>query len=132
MTTHPDFSGLWQVDLERSTLRGEAPSLILVKIEHDSAELIQELHVTRKDGTESAVVFRFDTSGQETTNAQVRSVVRWIDSELLIESWIEAKDRVLHFKDYWSLSPDGNTLTMAHRDDDLSGQTSVLRRRRIE
>jgi hypothetical protein len=45
---------------------------------------------------------------------------------------METKDRALHFKDYWSLSADGATLTMAHRDDDLAGQTSVLHRAHLE
>jgi hypothetical protein len=36
--------------------------------------------------------------------------------------------RDAYFKDHWSLSDDGRTLTMAHRDDDLAGQTSVLER----
>jgi len=36
-----------------------------------------------------------------------------------------APDRELHFKNHWSLSDDGQTLTMAHRDDDLAGQIAV-------
>jgi hypothetical protein len=123
-----DFSGLWRLDLERSTLRGEPPSCVLVTIEHAEPELIQEMHVTRKDGTESSVIFHYDTSGGETANAQVRSRAHWVGAELLIESWMETQDRVLHFKDYWSLSADGAALTMTHRDDDLAGQTSILRR----
>jgi hypothetical protein len=126
--THPDFSGLWETDLARSTLRGEAPSRILVKIDHTDPKLVQKIHVTRKDGTESSVVFHVDTSGLETTNGQARTQARWVDSELSIESWMQTEDRVFHFKDYWSLSADGNILTMAHRDDDLAGQTSVLQR----
>jgi hypothetical protein len=128
--SHPDFSGLWQMDLEKSTLRGEPPSRVLMKIEHTAPELIQETHVTGKNGTESSLVFRYDTSGRETANAQIRSRAHWVGAELLIESWLETKDRVLHFKDYWSLSADGATLTMTHRDDDLAGQTSVLQRYR--
>ena len=129
--SHSDFSGLWQADLAASTLRGDLPTHVFVQIEHRAPKLIQEMHVTRKDGTESSVKFTYDTSGRETTNGQVSSLLRWVGAELLIESWMETKDRVFHFKDYWSLSPDGDTLTMAHRDDDLAGQTSVLRRRQV-
>ena len=128
--SHPDFSGLWQMDLEKTTLRGEPPSRVLMKIEHTAPELIQETHVTRKNGTESSLVFRYDTSGRETANAQIRSRAHWVGAELLIESWMETKDRVPYFKDYWSLSADGATLTMTHRDDDFAGQTSVLQRYR--
>jgi hypothetical protein len=129
--SHSDFSGLWQADLAASTLRGDLPTQVFVQIEHRAPKLIQEMHVTRKDGTESSVKFTYDTAGRETTNGQVSSLLRWVGAELLIESWMETKDRVFHFKDYWSLSTDGDTLTMAHRDDDLAGQTSVLRRRQI-
>jgi len=44
----------------------------------------------------------------------------------VIESRMTTPDRESHFKDHWSLSNDGQTLTMAHRDDDLAGQVSVL------
>jgi hypothetical protein len=36
--------------------------------------------------------------------------------------------RELHFRDCWSLSPNGQILTMEHRDDDLAGQIAVLQR----
>jgi hypothetical protein len=39
---------------------------------------------------------------------------------------MKAPDREFKFKDYWSLSSDGRMLTMAHRNDDLAGQISVL------
>jgi hypothetical protein len=34
----------------------------------------------------------------------------------------------MHFCDYWSLSPNGQTLSMEHRNDDLAGQKTVLER----
>jgi len=46
--------------------------------------------------------------------------------ELVIESSMKTPDRTFHFKDHWSLSDAGRTLTMAHPDDDLAGQVSVL------
>jgi hypothetical protein len=39
---------------------------------------------------------------------------------------MKANDRELHFKDHWVLSADGETITMAHRDDDLDGLVSIL------
>jgi hypothetical protein len=54
-----------------------------------------------------------------------RTHARWDGTELVIESWLETPDRRLHLKDHWSLSADGQTLTMAHRDDDLAGQIVV-------
>jgi hypothetical protein len=54
-----------------------------------------------------------------------RTHARWDGTELVIESWLETPDRRLHLKDHWSLSADGETLTIAHRDDDLAGQIVV-------
>ena len=130
--SRPDFSGLWQLNLERSALRGEPPGQLLMKIEHTEPDLVQRILVTRNDGIETCLAFRYDTTGLETTNPlageTVRSRCRWVGAELLIESWMETKGRVLHFKDYWSVSPDRGTLTMTHRDDDLAGQISVLQK----
>jgi len=39
---------------------------------------------------------------------------------------MQTSSREVYFQDHWSLSHDGRTLTMAHRDDDLAGQISVL------
>ncbi len=58
--------------------------------------------------------------------ATARTRARWEGMELVIESWMKTSGREVHFKDHWSLSGDGRTLTMAHRDDDLAGQISVL------
>ena len=128
MDSGRNFSGVWELDLERSTLRGDPPVRILIKIDHAEPKLVEEAHVTRKDGSESSMVFHIDTSGRETVHGIGRSQARWIGQELLIESWVEINDRKLHFKDYWSLSADGETLAMEHRDDELAGQITVLRR----
>jgi hypothetical protein len=128
LSSRPNFSGLWHCDLEHSIFRGEQPARIVAKIEHTGAQLTLEMQVTYGDGRESALKFHIDTDGKETTNGAVRSKSQWVGNELLIESWMAARDHALHFKDYWSLSADGATLTMAHRGDHLDGQTSILRR----
>ena len=56
----------------------------------------------------------------------MRSGSQWDGQELVIESRMNARGREFYFKDHWSLSDNGRTLTMAHRDDDLAGQVSVL------
>jgi hypothetical protein len=78
------------------------------------------------------VVFKCVTTGDEITNsmrgALVRSRSRWEGAELVIESWMNLGGRESYFRDHWSLSPDGLVLTMEHRNDDLSGQMTVLER----
>jgi hypothetical protein len=129
MPTDPNFSGVWQLNVEKSVVRGEAPMKTFMKIDHAKSKIIQRVLVTHRDGTEAFVVFNYDT-GDETINGigteTVRSRAHWEGPELVIESWLKSKDRELRLVDYWSISSDGKTLTMAHRDDALAGQISVL------
>jgi len=46
----------------------------------------------------------------------------------VIESRMRRPDREFYCRGHWSLSDDGRTLTMAHRDGDLARQVSVLER----
>jgi hypothetical protein len=130
--SQPDFTGVWELNLERSMLRGSAPKRMLVKIEHREPRLIQQIHFTDASGAEQRMTFRYETDA-ETTNsvgeATARTHARWEGRELVIESRMKTPGREFHFKDHWSLADDGRTLTMAHRDDDLAGQIAVLERR---
>jgi len=127
--SRPDFTGVWEMNLERSILRGSAPKRILVKIEHREPRLIQQILFTNAGGTAQRMTFTYETDA-ETTNpvgeGTARTHARWEGTELVIESRMKTPGREVHFKDHWSLSDDGRTLTMAHRDDDLAGQISVL------
>jgi hypothetical protein len=114
-----NFSGVWRGNLGKSKLLGSAPKAVLVRI-------------NQMDDTEDKVLFRGLTTGEEVANPvhgiQVRSRSNWVGTELLIESWMSAGGRQGHFRDFWSLSSDGRTLTMEHRDDDLAGQITLLER----
>ena len=115
MTT-PDLSrvtGLWEADLTRSRLTGHEPRRILMKIAHAGEELKHAVLVTRDNGEEQRMVVAYE------------SVRAGDTGEIVVEITYGAKV----FRDYWSLSDDGQTLTMAHRDDDLAGQITVLERR---
>jgi hypothetical protein len=131
----PDFTGVWEMNFERSILRGPAPKRILMRIEHQEPRLIQQIYLTNADGTEQRLTFTYET-GTETTNsiggATARTHARWEGRELVIESRMKTPGREFHFEDHWSLSDDGRTLTMAHRDDDLAGQISILEKRSQE
>jgi len=101
----------------------------LQRILHREPHLDQEILVTQASGDEQRLIFSYRTTGEETANSigniTARTCARWEGDELVIESWFETAGRRLHFKDHWSLSGDGRTLTMAHRDDDLAGQIVV-------
>ena len=124
----PDFTGTWQAKLERSVLRSASPGQIVQKIAHAEPGLEQETILTR-EGREQRLLFRYLTTGEETLNQlagrTVRNRAHWDGDCLVIESWTDMAGRELHFEDRWTLSEDGNSLTMAHRDDPLAGQVVV-------
>jgi hypothetical protein len=124
-----NFTGIWKLNCEKSIMRGAMPKQILMKIEHRERVLIQQILFTDANGTEHRQTFTCQI-GAESPNsiggAALRSCARRQGMELVIESRITLPDRESYFKDHWSLSDDGQTLTMAHRDDDLAGQVSVL------
>lgn len=131
--SRPNFTGVWKLNLEKSTMRRAVPNQILVKIEHREPMLIEHVLYSDANGVEQKQTITCRI-GAETPNSiggvAMRTVARWHRTELVIESWTRTHDRESHFKDHWSLSGDGQTLTMAHRDDDLAGQVSVLEKTR--
>jgi len=125
-----DFTGVWKANLEKSNLLGPSPKALLATVRHSDPELVVEMLTTKTDGSQDRLVFRGVTTDEEFTNSvhglQMRSRARWVGAELLIESWLDVGGRRAHFRDFWSLSSDGQTLTMEHRDDDLAGQITFL------
>ena len=117
------------MNFERSTLRGQPPKEILIKIEHREPSVVQQMYVEYGNGQTQRLTFAYKTTGEETSHSidgNAKSRAHWEGTELVIESSMKTSDREFHFRDYWSLSGDGQTLTMAHRNDDLDGQISVL------
>ena len=125
------FTGVWKLDCEKSTVHGVVPAQVFIRIEHQEPTLVQQILLTSANGEERLQTFRYEI-GVEVSNSvggvPVRTCARWEGRELVISSWMRTPDRELHFKDHWSISNDGETLTMEHRDDDLAGQISLLER----
>lgn len=127
--SRPDFTGVWEMNFKRSILRGPAPKRILMKIEHREPRLIQHILYAKADGMEQQMTFAYETDADTTNSvgeATARTRARWEGMDLVIESMMKTPDREVYLKDHWMLSDDGQLLTMAHRDDDLAGQISVL------
>ena len=126
-----NFTGEWRANLSKSKLIGPTPKAITISIDHSDPDLLEQILLTRLDGREEQVVFTCSTdNGRKSTfNGQtIRTQTRWEGNELLIESWIQLGAREMHFLDCWSLSPDGQTLRMEHRNDELAGQLTLLER----
>jgi hypothetical protein len=125
-----NLSGLWKANLDKSKLLGPAPKSITAKIDHSDPDFSVVMTITMPDGTEHTLVFKGPTTGAQVVNVvndrEWKSQMHWIGTELLIESRVDFGDRKCHFRDFWSVSDDGQSLTMEHRDDDLQGQITVL------
>ena len=122
----PDFTGVWRLDLAKSTMKGEAPFELLMKIAHNEPEIRQQVLSVSKSGEQSAVfVFTIGLESANTVQGMPMVVrARWNNDELVIDSRVSGRD--LHLEDHWSLS--GDTLTMAHHNDPLAGQIAVFER----
>jgi hypothetical protein len=125
---HSNFSGLWQANLGRSRIAGPAPSKIVMKIAHSEDALTQEIEVTHQNGEQNRQAVSFSMTEAESTTelrgVPLRICVRWNGPEMVIQSTYSGNV----FRDYWSLSDDGQVLTMEHRDDAIAGQVTVLER----
>ena len=129
-----DFTGIWTANLVKSKLLGPIPRALTITIAHSDPELHEEMLITKEDGTEERVVFKCWTNGEPgRTLLNGRSVdgsASWEGNELVIKLRIQMGTRDSAFRDCWFLSPDGDTLSMEHRDDALAGQITVLNRSR--
>jgi|ERR1700745_3999410 hypothetical protein len=127
-----NFSGNWNANLSKCRFLGPPPKAVSVRIEHSDPELQEEIVVTKIDGSEEKVIFKCWTNGQQDRSLlngiAVRGSARWEGPELVIESWMRFGTREMYFCDCWSLSPDGQSLSMEHRKDDLAGQLTVFDR----
>ena len=131
--TQPNFSGLWQLNLEKSRIPGLAVRAIGMKIEHAEPDFVQAVKALHESGEVSLGRLAGNTSGtlfiNKVRNLDMVSTATWVGEELVIDSHVDTGgSRPMHFRDYWSLSDDGNKLRMEHRDDDIAGQLSVLER----
>jgi hypothetical protein len=127
-----NFTGSWKANLAKSKFLSPPPKGVVVQIERSENRLREEIVVFKHDGREERAVFTCSLDredGHSALNDQpIRGKACWADNELVIESWMQFGDRKLHFRDCWSLTENGRTLVMEHRDDALAGQLTVLER----
>ena len=127
-----NFSGTWIADISKSRFVGPTPKALRVTIDHSDPELHQQLVTTDSDGKEQRIEFRYRTDGLAVVNSlnglTVRVSARWQGSELVVESRAQLGVREAYFCDCWSLSQNGQMLSMEHRTGDLAGQCTVFER----
>ena len=114
----PDFSGTWILDKGKSRLQAPAPDTSILHIDHSSVRfLLHRAHVV--DGEADLYEILVLTDGKEDVKKSdgYKAVdrCRWEGDSLIVESRVtEGREKSLTFMKY-SLSPDGNELTVEER-----------------
>lgn len=94
MNEHPDLSGVWHVDFQRSRLEIEAPTSSVFTIQHnDPSLLLTRTH--RAEGYEDTASLALSTDGRESVHhkgeVEIRSTCVWQGDSLRFRSEIIAE-----------------------------------------
>ncbi|MFN7997873.1 MAG: hypothetical protein U0Q18_29910 [Bryobacteraceae bacterium] len=111
-----NFTGTWKMDPAKSDLKsGPAPEARLDRITYEEPNLKDTITQSMR-GRESTYDMNYSTDGTATTNLvrgnQMKSVARWEGEELVVDTKGSVAGRGVTFKDRWSISADGKTLTL--------------------
>jgi hypothetical protein len=134
----PSLTGVWKANLETSTFAGnQKPTGYLMIIQQQGATVRETIGTLSMMG-EYRSAFTFSTATQESKNSwrgmPMVSKAQWTDGALIIDSRV-AGPRAQTMQDRYSLSADGNTLTIATtttREGKDTQQTLVLARQSNE
>lgn len=115
----PNFSGRWKLDPEKSKLSGDYAGLQEERtIEHKEPELKVNIHAVQ-DGEEAETSARYTTDSKEIHNSvdgyTLTSVVTWNGGTLVFESTLIEDTDTVEMRDRWTLSEDGNHLTIERK-----------------
>jgi hypothetical protein len=114
-----DFSGVWKANLEKSKLAGGGPppTNYLVIVEQKASKLNEKIGIWDPRGGERRASWNFDTSsGAKPSMNSFRGLpmqtkVSWDSAVLVLDSKV-AGLRPIKIHETWSLSADGNILTV--------------------
>ena len=118
-STTPNFSGEWKMDPNRSNFSPlPAPDSLVRKISHNGSHLKiattqwgQQREITTElSYTTDGRPCKNTVSGQEVTGS-----ARWDGSQLVVESTRVVQGMQIGQREVWSLSEDGQTLTISNR-----------------
>jgi hypothetical protein len=135
--TRPDFTGLWLLDLSKSSFdRQGPPKRMEQKVEHRDPEMLVDLQHEDAAGNASGGKLRYLTDGREGENAGMGSPLKytatWDGKTLIVDTRGTWGTNSIRLVDRWSLSPDRNKLTILRHYEGRGGpqdQTLVFARR---
>jgi hypothetical protein len=121
-----DFSGRWIARLDESTFMSRTPRRLTAAITQTSDWLHVEMHVSFEGIDDSRMVYDARIVSSDEVRSGSVAQARWMGDDLVVEMHVETREREIVLRERWRLSDDGTQLTMAHRGDDLAGQTVVF------
>jgi len=122
----PNFSGTWKLNLEKSEYGPmPAPTSMVDKIAHEDPSLKINRNQAGQQG-ELNYDLNFTTDGKESTNTirgnSMKSTVSWEGETLVFDSKLSIQDNEITFKDKWTVSPDGKTITINRHAASAQGE----------
>jgi hypothetical protein len=110
----PDFSGVWNLDLQKSKLQIPVPDSGVFNIDHKEPAF-RLSRTFLKGGQSDTWSVDLTTDGKEVVQEEktetFRGRLRWEGSDLVLDSTISIKDRTATNVVRYHLSADGRTLT---------------------
>lgn len=115
----PEFSGTWVMNVHGSDLAGERPPMSKVqRVERQGTEFVVTTDEISERGTVHGVA-RYATDGQDSINdvlgSSMTSSIGWDGAVMIMRTWGRFGNADIMLVDRWSLSPDGQTLTIARQ-----------------
>lgn len=128
--TPQGFTGVWKLNPELSKLNHELPGLITIAISAQGSTVTQTVHV---QGMSEAFVYRYDTSGAETTNniegSDYKSKARWDGSSLVTDSSLDSPTGPATIHERWTVLPGGKSIKIERhmtRGGDATDEVAYL------
>jgi hypothetical protein len=129
----PSITGVWKADLDASNFGRMKPSAYLMIVQQQGATIRETIGDTGMMGAYRSS-FTFSTSAPDNRNSwrgmPMHSKAQWTEGSLIVDSRV-AGPRGMTMHDKYSLSADGNTLTIERtttREGKDTTQTIVLTR----
>lgn len=113
----PDFSGIWKLNAAKSEFgKSPAPQSLTSRIEHHDPDLAVHSEITGPQGS-YATDYKWVTDGRENVNTvrgnEIRATVVWNGRTLASNAKTTVNGATLTIVDLWTLSEDGQTLTIS-------------------
>jgi hypothetical protein len=115
----PNFSGVWQLNNDKSTFDGKPPARMRMQIDHQGTNLVMTSRIVGTPPQQDQQTYRYAIGGNESRNemhgAPMKSRVRWDSGILAIDSVTVLMKKELHLDGRYALSEDRNVLTLRER-----------------